>query len=163
MKSSITLNRRWVNACIFAFFLVFSGFAYSVTGTFPSPLLPGYPGSAMFPRLVLIVMAVISFFGLVRLLLSHNPSAPKETITLPFFQFLGVVSLLLGFAALLGLFGMEVAVFGLIGGCIWFRTRKILISAGAGVASVLVVYFLFVQALSVHLPLLILPRYLMGY
>jgi hypothetical protein len=161
--SSISLPRRRVNLTLFGTVLVLTAVAYSFTGTFPSPLLPGYPGSAMFPRLVLIVMGVIAVVGWLRVFLSPDGRVAGQNITLPLLPFLAVVALLLSFAALLGLFGMEVAVFGLIGGCIWFRSRKIVMAAAAGIASVAVVYLLFVQALSVHLPLLILPRYMMGY
>ena len=55
---------------------------------------------------------------------------------------------------------MEVAVFAFIAGGVYVRSRRVLLAAGAGLVSVVIVYVLFVQALSVHLPLTFLPRYL---
>ena len=158
--SSITFSRRRVNFVLFAIFLLISAVGYSVTSTFPSPFLPGYPGSAMFPRLVLVAMAVISVAGLLRTVLSGSKKIGTGSVTVPIVPFLAVIALLLSFAAALQILGMEIAVFAMIAGCIWFRNRNLLVSAAVGLASVAVVYFVFVQALSVHLPLQFLPRYL---
>lgn len=158
--SSITFSRRRVNFVLFAVFLVVAVAGYGVTSTFPSPFLPGYPGSAMFPRLVLVAMGVIAVAGLLRTALSKNNKTGIGTVTLPAAPFLSVVCLLLAFAATLHILGTEVAVFAMISGCLWFRNRNILVSGVVGLISVGVVYLVFVQALSVHLPLQFLPRYL---
>lgn len=156
---SIEIPRRRADIFLYSGFLLLTVVAYSVTGSFPSPLLAGYPGSAMFPRLVLIVMGIICIFGLVRVLVS-----PSRATDLPLlFEFRGyllTVCSLIGFALLLTYVGMEVAVFVFIAGGVFVRSRRVLLSAGAGLISVVVVYGLFVQALSVHLPLTVLPRYL---
>lgn len=156
---SIEVPRRRADIILYTGFLILTLIAYSVTGSFPSPLLAGYPGSAMFPRLVLIVMGIICAFGLARVLLT-----PARVSAAPLkFEiggYLLIVASLIGFALLLTFVGMEVAVFVFIAGGIFVRTRRALVSAGAGLAAVAVVYVLFVQALSVHLPLTVLPRYL---
>ncbi len=157
---TLKVPRRLADLLLYALFLVLSVAAFSVTHTFPSPLLPGYPGSAMFPRLVLIAMGIICAFGLVRVLLQKEKDAHAAPIELPVGSYLAIVACLVAFAAMLGALGMEVAVFVFIAGLLMFRTRKPLLSAGAGLASVIVTYLLFVQALSVHLPLTFLPRYL---
>jgi len=156
---SIEIPRRRADIFLYSAFLLLTLVAYSVTGSFPSPLLAGYPGSAMFPRLVLIVMGIICLFGLVRVLISSvkKTDAPLKFEIGGYFL---IVASLIGFALLLTFVGMEVAVFAFIAGGVFVRSRRVLLSAGAGLAAVVVVYFLFVQALSVHLPLMILPRYL---
>lgn len=161
--SSVTLSRRWVNLGLFATFFVLAVVAYGWTATFPSPLLPGYPGSAMFPRLVLITMGVISFFGIVRVFITGGGVSGQGSVSIPIVPFLLCVAVLLAFALVLRLAGMEIAVFAMIAGCLWFRTRRILLSVVAGVVSVAVVYLVFVQALSVGMPMLFLPRYMMGF
>ena len=159
---SIEFSRKRADIFLYAFFLLLTLVAYSVTGNFPSPLLAGYPGSAMFPRLVLIVMGIICLFGLIRVLM-----APARVADVPLQLEIGgyllIVASLIGFALALNFIGMEVAVFGFIAGGIFVRTRRAFMSAGAGIAAVVVVYALFVQALSVHLPLAILPRYLQSF
>ncbi len=159
---SIEFSRKRADIFLYTFFLLLTLVAYSVTGNFPSPLLAGYPGSAMFPRLVLIVMGIICLFGLIRVLM-----APARVADVPLQLEIGgyllIVASLIGFALALNFIGMEVAVFGFIAGGIFVRTRRAFMSAGAGIAAVVVVYALFVQALSVHLPLAILPRYLQSF
>lgn len=159
---SIEFSRKRADIFLYAFFLLLTLVAYSVTGNFPSPLLAGYPGSAMFPRLVLIVMGIICLFGLIRVLM-----APARVADVPLQLEIGgyllIVASLIGFALALNFIGMEVAVFGFIAGGIFVRTRRAFMSAAAGIAAVVVVYALFVQALSVHLPLAILPRYLQSF
>lgn len=155
----IEIPRRRADLILYSSFLLLTLIAYSVTGSFPSPLLAGYPGSAMFPRLVLIVMGIISAFGLARVLLKPARTADAP-LQLEIGGYLLIVVSLIGFALLLTFVGMEIAVFAFIAGGIFVRTRRMLLSAGAGLAAVFVVYVLFVQALSVHLPLTVLPRYL---
>jgi hypothetical protein len=160
---SITLTRRQADLILFTVFLVFAIGAYQVTASFPSPLLPGYPGSAMFPRIVLVTMGVIAAFGVLRNVLTAGKKAPRGTVSIPVTPFVASIAYLCAFAALLNLLGMEVAVFAAIAGGLYYRTRSLLFSACFGFGAVVVVYLLFVQALSVHLPLLILPRYILGF
>src|SRR6056297_1994285 len=155
----IEVPRRRADILLYSIFLLLTVVAYSVTGNFPSPLLAGYPGSAMFPRLVLIVMGIICVFGLARVLLS-SAVATDIPLRFEFRGYLLTVCSLIAFAILLTYAGMEVAVFSFIAVGVFVRSRNLLMSIGAGVITVFVVYALFVQALSVHLPLTFLPRYL---
>ena len=156
---SIEIPRRRADIFLYSAFLLLTLIAYSVPGSFPSPLLAGYPGSAMFPRLVLIVMGIICVFGLVRVLLRPARTG-DEPLKFEFGGYLLTVCSLVAFALLLTFVGMEVAVFAFIAGGVYVRSRRVLLAAGAGLVSVVIVYVLFVQALSVHLPLTFLPRYL---
>lgn len=158
---SITLTRRQADLILFVAFFVFALGAYQVTASFPSPLLPGYPGSAMFPRIVLVTMGVIAIFGILRGVFAVKARTPRGGVEIPVTPFIASIGFLCAFAALLTLFGMEVAVFAAIAGALYYRTRNALFSIGFGLGAVIVVYMLFVQALSVHLPLLFLPRYLL--
>lgn len=159
---SIRLTRRQADLILFVVFFVFALGAFQVTDSFPSPLLPGYPGSAMFPRIVLVTMAVIAIFGILRGVFTGGARAPRGRIEIPVTPFVASIAFLCAFAALLTLLGMEVAVFAAIFGALYYRTRNLLFSIGFGLGAVVVVYLLFVQALSVHLPLLFLPRYLLA-
>ena len=159
---SIEFPRRRADIFLNSAFLFLTLVGYSVTGSFPSPLRAGYPGSAMFPRLVLIVMGVICLFGLVKTLLTPE-RAVDEPLQLEIGGYLLIVASLIGFALLLTFVGMEVAVFAFIAGGVFVRTRRALLAAGAGAIAVVVAYILFVQALSVHLPLTFLPRYLQTF
>ncbi|WP_265516832.1 tripartite tricarboxylate transporter TctB family protein [Nitratireductor luteus] len=156
----LNLPKRSANAGLFLIFLVLSVVAYSVTGSFPSPLLPGYPGSAIFPRIILAAMAVICIFGLLRVFFAPRRATDGESIVISVVPFLLIAAALLIFALLLAFVGTEVAILVLISVPLWLRTRNILVSGLAGLASVAVVYLLFAQALSVHLPLQFLPRFL---
>ena len=155
----IEIPRRRADIFLYTIFLLLTLVAYSVTGSFPSPLLAGYPGSAMFPRLVLIAMGIICVFGLARVLMSSARSDDK-LFRFEIGTYLLTVASLIGFALLLTYVGMEIAVFVFIAGGVFVRSRRMLLSTGAGLIAVVVVYGLFVQALSVHLPLTFLPRYL---
>jgi hypothetical protein len=154
-----SIPRRTANIGLFTMFFALSVAGYAVTFSFPSPFLPGYPGSAMFPRLVLIVMGVLALASLLRAVFTSADSAPQDPVELPLAEFFAIVLSLCTFALLLWLLGTEIAVFVTIAAGIWFRTRRIGLSVCVGLISVAVVYLLFVKVLSVHLPLLILPRY----
>ncbi len=157
---TITLTRRQADLILFAVFLILALGAYQFTAYFPSPLLPGYPGSAMFPRIVLVAMGIIVTFGFIRGVFALGKRAPRGSVEIPLTPFMASVAFLCVFATLLAWVGMEAAVFAAIAGGLYYRTRSLLFSLSYGLCAVAVVYLLFVQALSVHLPLLFLPRYL---
>lgn len=155
----VTFSRWWVDLVLFTAFLLLAVLAFALTFSFPRPLLPGYPGSAMFPQLVLGTMGAMALLGIVRTVARRADLSP-QIVNVPLFPFALAILSLCVVAALLEVAGMEIAVFMFVAGALWLRTRKIGVPALAGVLSVIVVYALFVQALSVHLPLLFLPRYL---
>jgi hypothetical protein len=158
---SVVIPRRGAEIGLYGLFLAVAVVAFAYTATFPAPLLRGYPGSAMFPRLVLAAMGAICALGIARAaLLALGGAAPAGApIRLPLAPFAAVIAAVAVFVVLLAAAGMEIAVFALIGGGLWFRTRRPVVAAVAGVLAVGVVYLVFAQALSVHLPLTMLPRY----
>mgnify|MGYP001179523149 FL=1 len=153
----LTLSKRSVDLALFTLFLVLAVGAFLLTFDFPRPLLPGYPGSAMFPRLVLATMGVLAALGLLRCLVGGRTDGE---VRLPVRAFGLSLAALLAFAALMAVAGMEIAIFLFVATSLWLRSRRVAVAAAAGVAGVAVAYLLFVQVLSVHLPLVILPRYL---
>lgn len=156
----VHIPRRRAEIGLYALALALAVAAFLHTASFPAPLLRGYPGAAMFPRLVIGGMAAFSVLGLGRALaLAASGAAEGPPLRFPAGPF-AVALLALGmFALLMSSAGMELAVFALIAGGLWFRTRRFVAPAMAGLGAIVVVYLLFVQALSVHLPLTILPRY----
>ncbi len=159
----IALTQRQASAGVYGFFLLFSIAAYSVTAGFPSPLIPGYPGSAMFPRLVLITMGVICLWGVATVLLTGRGAIGAKSVEIPIQAFVLIMAMFAAFAVMLNVAGMEVAIFVMIGAAIWIRTRSLLIAGVSGVSAIAVIYIVFVQLLSVPLPLLFLPRYLLRF
>lgn len=159
----IAFTQRQASAGVYGFFLIFSIAAYSVTAGFPSPLIRGYPGSAMFPRIVLVTMGVICLWGLATVLLTGRGAIGAKTVDIPVQAFLLIMGMLGGFAVMLKLAGMEIAVFVMIAATIWIRTRNLIIAGLSGVSAIAVAYIVFVQLLSVPLPLLFLPRYLLRF
>lgn len=157
----ITLTRRQSDLIVFGFFLAVTIVCAGFTFSFPSPLLPGYPGSAMFPRIVLCAMGILSLFGLVRSLLLPR-DGPGLKVMVPAGPLLLSVAGLSAFVLTLALAGMEPAVFGFIAVASFFRSRRLVPALISGLAATLVVYVIFVEALSVRLPLLVLPRGLLG-
>lgn len=159
------------NIVLYGLFALFAGWIYSLTAGFPRPLLPGYPGSAMFPRLAVALMALFSLLGLVREVIGLRraqasaaaPAANDEGDAgdpTRLVDVVAVFAILAGFVAVTEYLGMEVGVFAFTALMIYLVTRKPVAALLAGVVSVAVVYLLFVQALSVFMPLTFLPRYI---
>ena len=157
----IVLKQRLASAGLYGVFLLLAIAAFSVTAGFPSPLLAGYPGSAMFPRIVLIAMGLVCVWGLTSVLLTPRGAIGKDIIEIPLTGFVAVMAMLAAFTFLLSFAGMEIAVLVTIGVTIWIRTRDMAIAATSAIGATIVVYVVFVQLLSVHLPLQFLPRYLL--
>jgi len=164
----LSRQRAIRNIIVYGAFALLASWVFVLTASFPQPLLPGYPGSAMFPRFAVGLMGFFSLFGLVREVYrlvretGQNEPAPAEDAAGPVSasSFAIVVAILIGFVVVTELAGMEVGVFVFTSVSLYMVTRKALISALGGISSVVVVYFLFVQALSVFMPLAFLPRYL---
>lgn len=157
---TVTIPRRLADTGLFAVFLILAGLAFWHTATFPEPLLRGYPGSAMFPRLVLATMAVLCLLGIARRLFLPAAAGQDRPLTLPIGGFARAIALASGYVAIFAALGVEIATFAATAGAIWLQCRRLVPAIVAGVLSVVVVYFVFVQLLSVHLPLAFLPRYL---
>lgn len=169
----MTTNRKALrNVVLYGLFALLAAWVFTLTASFPRPLLPGYPGSALFPRLTVLLMGFFSLLGillevigLVRNRPTTVPAPAPDVSEMPgdgprLTDVLAVFGLLAAFVAVSEYMGMEVGVFLFTALMIFLVTRRPFIAAVAGIASVAVVYFLFVQGLSVFMPLTFLPRYI---
>jgi len=159
------------NLVIYGLFALLASWVFTLTADFPQPLLPGYPGSAMFPRLAVGLMGLFSTLGFIRelfRLMSGRSALPVERSDTEgglgsrsgaSGAVLSCIVLML-FVAIIEYVGMEPAVFLFCSLMTYVATRRVGASLVSGVASVLVVYLVFVQGLSVFMPLAFLPRYL---
>lgn len=145
--------------------LAFAVVMYVDSLSIPPSRIPGYPGAAFFPRMVLIFIALMSVGLLARQFFSKsadaNPAGTEEEITEFELSDLAVTSVVfLAYAFGLDTIGFEITNTVVLGGIIGVRTGRWLLAAVTGVLSSLVFYVLFVVAMDVDLPLLFLPRYL---
>lgn len=60
------------------FFVVFSGFLWSLTTTFPQ-LDNGYPGPALFPQLIAVLLGVLGIYLGIRAILLKHPSSKSTS------------------------------------------------------------------------------------
>jgi len=149
--------------------MLFALVALYVTASFDPPVLPGFPGAAFFPRLVLVALLLFgamlvlrTWRGRRRRAASAENAGADVDDPIDFHPW----PLVLGCAAAFGAIaamqvaGFEIAGTLFIGAALAIRTRRWLLSASIGALSTAVMYAVFVLALQVHLPLLFLPRYL---
>ncbi|MGI9522855.1 MAG: tripartite tricarboxylate transporter TctB family protein [Hyphomicrobiaceae bacterium] len=146
------------------------GFAYLLYETFnmAPPLLPGYPGDAFFPRLVL---GFSLFWGAIVLLrslaASINRSPYDSSFPLHVAEFVSVVMIGLAFGMLLEPVGFELATFAFLLVLLVPRLRvelswkrAIAVGAGLAVMTTLILWAAFGLGLKVQLPLKVLPLYI---
>ena len=165
--TDITFRKAKADRVLFALFLVVAVAAFAWTFTFPKPAMRGYPGAGLFPQLILVAMALFCISGLWRNIMVSRaiakgapaPDGFDAEIRLRADALTTTVVGLGLFVALLQFAGMEPAVFLYLGIALYMRTRRAVLSLACAVLGTAGVYFIFVQALGVHLPLMFLPRY----
>jgi hypothetical protein len=91
---------------------------------------------------------------------SPKPKGNEDGEKFQLSELLIVLVALTIFIAVTDWFGMEAGVFSFVAALVYYVTRRAFIAVIAGISAVLVVYFVFVQGLSVAMPLTFLPRYL---
>lgn len=147
-------------------FMAISVGAFLVTLDFLPPVLPGDPGAAFFPRLI---VGVIFLFGLILLIRRLRSGRPREddpdgsmntgaVIDLASFGVttLSVLALIAGMATV----GFEPAAFGFLFILLGWRTGRWVWAGITSVIAVALMYLTFVALLKVHLPMLFLPKYI---
>ena len=156
--------------------LILLGLALLLRETFymSPPLLPGYPGDAFFPRLVLIPTIVFASIILFRVIVVR--SSPEDlgylepTIVVQWISWLTVFALCIAFAWALDRVGFEISAFVLMMALLIPRlavtvpsspARVVALAVAYSVATIGTIYLTFVVLLKVPLPLLILPAYLL--
>jgi len=154
--------------------LVLIGLIYLVVGTYNMmpPILPGYPGDAFFPRLVLGFCLVWAAIIVARgVFLSQAAAAARREapyVDLHWLEFASVIALVLLYAVLLEPVGFEITtvvlmmvllVPRLIAGPGVTLARAVLQGFALSVATMLILYAGLGPALKIGLPLLFLPIY----
>ena len=144
---------------------------YETTNMAPA-ILPGYPGDAFFPRLVLIYGLICSGFILVRGLLLQRGSSltagEAETFSIHLPEFAAVCLLVIAYGLLLQPVGFEITTFALMMILLTPRIRagglgagrSLLYALGLALPTTLICYVAFGLILRIPLPLLFLPRYI---
>lgn len=155
--------------------LIFIGlvFLYVETYKMAPPLLPGYPGDAFFPRLVIALSLIFAALILIRgLFLPQDAAAAGNEATyfdLHWLEFVSVIVLVLLYAQFLELIGFEVATFVLLMVLLVPRLRAspgttiaqaVLQGLALTVPATLILYVGFALFLKIPLPLLFLPRFI---
>jgi putative tricarboxylic transport membrane protein len=132
-------------------------------------ILPGYPGDAFYPRLVLGFSAIFALIILARGIFLPQAAAAAgheaSTFDVHWLELVAVFALSIIYIAVLEPIGFEVAttlfMLCLIGPRLLMPPLKALvIGSAAGVATMLFLYVCFVPLLKTFLPLKFLPRYL---
>ena len=161
-------------AVLVATFLIFVWLLfmlYETTNMAPA-ILPGYPGDAFFPRMVLVYGLICAGFILVRGLLLPRGTAlttgEAESFSIHLPEFAVVCLLVIAYSMLLTPIGFEITTFVLMmilltpriqAGGLGFR-RSILYALGLAVPTTLICYVAFGLILRIPLPLQFLPRYI---
>ena len=153
-----------------AIILVGSGLLFWNTfGMLPS-ILPGYPGDAFFPRIVLAFIALFAAWVMFNGLWKRQESVAGATPAEGRFQFdlietAVVFALTFGYVVLLHPLGYEIATTLLLFILLERRllmpvAKRLLVAAFASVTSMLLIYAVFVVGLNVFMPLRFLPAYI---
>lgn len=164
-----TVNRITLYALfIAAVFLIWS------TQRFSRSVLPGYPGDAFFPRLVLgiliICLSVLIIRDLLKILRSSRRVDRPISVEKHYFEgniarLITVIVATIGYGFMLPRVGFELCTFLLLVGLLLIETSASLLAETPKILSIALVfttiaYAIFVLGLGISLPLLFLPRYL---
>lgn len=168
----MTINRN--TADLISVFVISIGLTYLYYRTFSfSPsMLPGYPGDAFFPRIVLgfsLLCCSALLFRTLKVAFAKNISAEaikdENTVTIDFLHFSFLILLVLGYIFLLPVIGFETCTFLFLFVLLitrWFgdlRDRIFKVSL-LSIGTALFFYFAFVILLNVSFPVKILPNYI---
>ena len=139
------------------------------TGTFSESVLPGYPGDAFFPRLILIFSLIWVVVLLVRqirraAILEPTTGLPNR-ITIEFGPFAVVVGCVLAYIFLLPVLGFEICTFLFLFGLLFTRWRgslrqRVIRVAALSLVTTIFFYGVFILLLNVSFPVRLLPRYI---
>lgn len=151
------IPRRATTIGLSLFLLAGLAFLWIETAKFARPLVKGAPSSAFFPRLTIAFL--ILTVGLLLLREVRSRALEGDTVALP------VAGLLLAlvpsalYALLLPYGGFELLTVAFVAGQLSLNYR-LWVSIAAGIATMLVMWAVFVLALQIDMPLLFLPKYL---
>lgn len=163
------LRRKRTDLAVTALIVAGTLFLLWNTRTFAPSLLPGYPGDAFFPRIVLTFMLLCAAAVIFDTLTAHR-KAGKEDAAPGQIQIdvrgLAIVSaFVVGYIVVFSTIGFEIASFLFLTGLLRGRLnatgmRAWVTAALVSAAAVLILYVCFVLLLGVDMPLLFLPQYI---
>ncbi|MDH3699905.1 MAG: tripartite tricarboxylate transporter TctB family protein [Alphaproteobacteria bacterium] len=139
------------------------------TGTFSESVLPGYPGDAFFPRLILIFSLIWVAVLLLRLFRRAADTEPTtglpKTVAVELIPFAVVAGCVLAYIFLLPILGFELCTFLFLFGLLFTRWRdpirqRVIRVAALSLSTTLFFYVVFILLLNVSFPVRILPRYI---
>lgn len=142
---------------------------YWNTYSFLPSMLPGYPGDAFFPRIILTSMLVCSIAASAEIIMlgsrKNKDTEEQRSVEIDAIA-IGIIAVtVIVYAIALSYVGFEISTFVFVlvlltpalTGSRMFALAK---AAGIALAAVIVLYFCFVIFLDVDFPLLFLPRYI---
>lgn len=142
---------------------------YWNTYSFMPSMLPGYPGDAFFPRIILIFMLACAVVASAEIVLPgvrrNRSDEARRSIEIELIAVGSIAAAVIAYAIALSYVGFEISTFVFVvvlltpalAGSRIFALAK---AAGVALVAVIVLYFCFVVFLDVDFPLLFLPRYL---
>ncbi len=168
----MTLNKN--TADFFSVLVITIGISYLYYHTFSfSPsMLPGYPGDAFFPRLVLgftLFSCAVLLLRTAKVMFAKNAvvvdADKKTTVTIELLSFAFIILLVLAYIFLLPVIGFETCTFLFLFILLitrWFEDWKLrIIKVGVlSLGTALFFYFAFVILLNVSFPVKLLPDYI---
>lgn len=149
--------------------VILAGITYLFAQTYEMspPLLPGYPGDAFFPRLVLGFSALFGAAVIaMRLMPNMATQVEKDDERFEFDPVETALTtlLVLAYMLLMGVLGFEIATVGFMLLLLWPRmlmppVKAAAVAAITSVVTMLVIYAAFVIGLKVSMPVSYLPAY----
>lgn len=161
-------------AVMVATFLILAWLLFMLyeTTTMMLPILPGYPGDAFFPRMVIIFALICAGFILVRgLLLPRGApltAGEAASFSIHWPEFVSVCFLVIAYGTLLESVGFEITTFILLMVLLTPRIhagghrvgRSLMYALALSLPATFICYVSFGLLLRIPLPLLFLPRYI---
>jgi len=163
----IKINSKKIVLFISLFFLVFLIFLFYETTNMSKSILPGYPGDAFFPRLILIFSifwtAILLFQNLIKNFLLLKSSEDKETDIEIYFKdiaFLFFISII--YILFLDIIGFEILTFSFLFVLLVNRLdlnlgKSIFYSSLISFISMIIFWFVFIIFLKIPFALKFLP------
>lgn len=135
--------------------------AFLVTLDFLPPVLPGDPGAAFFPRLIVSVLILFGVILVIQRLRGRTPDDDStNTVDVDVASFTVTVGSVLGLILVMDYVGFEPAAVAFLFILLGWRTGRWIWALITSVVAMLLMYLTFVALLKVQLPMLFLPKYI---
>lgn len=166
MMNNLLISLRKADIVSGVVLLAFCAAAYYLTLSWLPPVMPGDPGAAFFPRISLIVIAIFSALLLFKSVTARgaaeNDSVEDKLAGSTFLNLSGfAMTVLYGGITVIAMavIAFEIPAFLFLFAMLGMRTKRWVWSLVTALATVAIMYVVFVLMLKVRLPLLFLPQY----